>query len=231
MPCGLHLGTYAGSWQAADQVQVLKCHQHLSGTYGWLPGWEGFEVLPPSPSCAFVPPSCMEVACCVFTTGEMSFGKYSASVRWCSWPAVLMGVVRTPGRLRGWSFCVVPKSPVQRSLAGWSLLQRGSALTNWSPHTPHTPPPLSALGFWAPFSLSGHRTQPRQVLERPGGGMGVVYAGGPGERWRRFEEMGIVWGRTNPSEGWPTSVWKVSVQRTSGEGGGRDHSKKHHLLN
>lgn len=61
--------------------------------------------------------------------------------------------------------------------------------------------------------------------------MGVVYAGGPGERWRRFEEMGIVWGRTNPSEGWPTSVWKVSVQRTSGEGGGRDHSKKHHLLN
>lgn len=77
VPCGLPLGTSAGSWQAADQVQVLKCHQPLSGTYGWLPGWERFEVaLPPPTSCAFVPPSYMEVACCVFTLGEMSFGKY-----------------------------------------------------------------------------------------------------------------------------------------------------------
>lgn len=42
-------------------------------------------------SCSFVLASCTEVACCVFPTGKMSFEKYSVSVRWCSWPAILPG--------------------------------------------------------------------------------------------------------------------------------------------
>lgn len=91
-----------------------------------LPEWEGFEE-PPLESC-LCSTTCIQVACCVFPAGEMSSEKYTASARWCIWPAILTGRAGEPRadaalpRLRGWTGLPAP------SLALYSLSLRNSQL-------------------------------------------------------------------------------------------------------